>query len=177
MEDKAVKEAGFPALLVKECTDDPSLVENWEALIIVLGRKLIGIDSPSPDDNWTSFVIDEDEVEAMGAEYVDHSQIIMTLFSAPVKLHILVPTSSNVSTPGMYITSAECPAYIRLHLLATLLTAIRNNTFKEQGEGFLVAAMRLLEGSWADIEVCLFNQEPSFLHNSRRIMDHQISQM
>lgn len=152
--EKAVKEAGFPPPLVQECTVNLELMDDWPRLLVALGCKLIGeSDSPLGDGVTDAFIVDEDEVLAMGAERTDTSQIVMTLFSAPIKLHIFMQQTSVVHLPGMYISSTQHPAYIRLHLLGTLLSAIRNNTFREPGEGFLVASMRILEDCWAKIEV------------------------
>lgn len=157
IEDKAIKEAGWPAHVVKQCTSDRRLLESWDLLIAALGRTLIGEDIHSLFNFGisTKIDIDAEEVEALGAQYIDPSQLVMPLFSAPVKLHILVsPDGSYPRTgyPPMYITSPSVPAYIRLHLLSQLLRAIRADTFVETGESFCMAAMRFLEDQWASIE-------------------------
>ena len=162
IEEKAVKEAGWPAHVVRDCLSDPRLLESWELLILALDKKLIGdewasIFVHSPSKRTAMCTISKDEVEALGAHYVDPCTLVMPLFSAPVKLHILVspnnlPESLSSGHPPMYIASPSVPAYIRLHLLAQLLQAIKLGNFVESDEGFLVAAMRLLEGEWATIE-------------------------
>jgi hypothetical protein len=157
IEDKAIKEAGWPAHVVKQCTSDQRLLESWELLIAALGRILIGEDphAHSTPGHSTNFNIDNEEVEALGAQYIDPSQLVMPLFSAPIKLHILIsPNESYPHTgyPPMYITSTSVPAYIRLHLLSQLLLAIQAGGFVEPGEGFCMAAMQLLEERWANIE-------------------------
>ena len=157
IEDKAIKEAGWPAHIVKQCTSDQRLLESWELLIAALGKKLIGEDPHafSTPQNPTKFDIDKEEVEALGAQYVDSSQLVMPLFSAPVKLHILISSDEsypNTGYPPMYITSTSVPAYIRLHLLSQILLAIQADGLVEPGEGFCMAAMRFLEDQWATIE-------------------------
>jgi hypothetical protein len=157
IEDKAIKEAGWPAYVVKHCTSDQRLLGSWELLIAALGNALIGEDLHSfsvPGDS-TRIKFDEEEVAAFGAEYVEPSHLVMPLFSAPVKLHILVsPDETHEPTryPPMYITSNSIPAYIRLHLLSRLLLAIKADGFIDQGEGFCMAAMRFMEEQWASIE-------------------------
>lgn len=157
VEDKAIKEAGWPAHVVKQCTSDRRLLENWGLLIVALGRKLIGEDSDAifTHGSSTKINIDQEEVDALGAYYIDPLQLVMPLFSAPVKLHILVsPDKSypHAEHPPMYITSSSVPAYVRLHLLSQLLRAIGTDRFVEPGEGFCMAAMRFLEEQWAIIE-------------------------
>ncbi|KAG9314147.1 P-loop containing nucleoside triphosphate hydrolase protein [Chiua virens] len=157
-EDLAIKEAGFPAHLVKEHTADPSLAEDLVLLITGLSRRLIGKDT---GDLFTASVDLElscggirdrtDEIEALGAHFVDPCHIAMPLFSAPVELHILL-LSDDSSLPVVYIGSASVAPYIRLHLLAQFLCAAEQEDFMEPGEGFLMAAMRILEDCWAQIE-------------------------
>lgn len=161
IEEKAGKEAGFPALVVKQCTTDRRLLDRWDLLIAALGQKLIGNDWEQFFDGTkeTLFSIgDEDEISALGAEYVTPEQLDMPLFSAPIKLHILVsPNESYPETgyPPFYITSSSIPSYIRLHLLAQLLRSVQleGSDFVQPGEGgFCMAAMRVLEAEWAIIE-------------------------
>jgi len=157
IEDKAIKEAGWPAHVVKRCTSDQRLLESWDLLIAALGRILIGEDVHPLFDLGisTKIDIDAEEVEALGAQYIGSSQLVMPLFSAPVKLHILVsPDGSHPLTgyPPMYITSPSVPAYIRLHLLSQLLRAVQADIFVEPGESFCMATMRFLEDQWANIE-------------------------
>jgi ATP-dependent RNA helicase DHX57 len=160
MEEKAVKVAGWPAHVVKDCLLDPRLLANWPLLILALNKKLIGdelngIFAHSPGKIATTRSMSKDEIEALGAYYVEPSTLVMPLFSAPVELHIVVlpndPTL-NSELPPMYITSPLVPAYIRLHLLSQFLQAVKLDNFFEAEEGLLMAAMRFLEGEWASIE-------------------------
>ena len=157
IEDKAIKEAGWPTHVVKQYTSDQRLLESWELLIAALGKKLIGEDvetlfAAQSGSTSHKIIIGGEEVEALGAQYVDQSQVVMPLFSGPVNLHILISPNDIHRYPSMYITSKSVPAYIRLHLLSRLLLAIQSNVFMEPGEGFLMAAMRILEDQWANIE-------------------------
>ncbi|KAF7302730.1 Dead deah box [Mycena chlorophos] len=156
VEDKASKEAGWPLHIVKTCLDeDTSLLENWDALLVTLGRKLIG----KTEDASVSepFVIDPDELEAMGASLEDENNLTMPLFSAPIKLHIHISSSSDPPYPRpgfapISLISKTVPAYVRLHMLAQLLEEMESDEFIQAGEGICMAAMRILEGAWAEIE-------------------------
>ncbi|KAH7923230.1 P-loop containing nucleoside triphosphate hydrolase protein [Leucogyrophana mollusca] len=163
IEDKAIKEAGWPAHTVKECTAHRELAENLDLLIVALDRKLIGEDfevTISLSDDVGTGVVDTlrenpEGLEALGAHYADPSQITMPLFSAPVQLQVMLPSTQSHTLrgyPPLYITSQSVPPYIRLHLLARLLEAMKQVDFIEPGEGFLMAAMRVLEEHWAKIE-------------------------
>ena len=154
IEDRAVKEAGWPAHVVKDCTVNSNLLA-WDRLLVALGRRLIGEDFLVGDANSDPYTINMDEVEALGASFVDPTQLIIPLFSAPIQVHILVSSAEGYPQPSyapMYITSTKAPPYIRLHLLSRVLLAITSNSFMEPEEGFCMAIMRCLEGEWALIE-------------------------
>ncbi|KAG5647688.1 hypothetical protein DXG03_008411 [Asterophora parasitica] len=156
--DKAVKEAGWPAHAVNEFTQVPALLQNWDVLLVALGERLIGkkwTEGNQLEVGGTPFEIDADEVEALGASISDSAELVIPLFSAPIQVHIL--TSSKKAYPRsdfspMYLTSTSVPAYVRLHLLTSLLVALKSEEFLEHGEGFCMAVMRVLEGEWAIIE-------------------------
>lgn len=159
IEDKAVKEAGWPPHAVKECTANPKFVEDWGLLMVGLGRKLIGKDLDgaveSSLDTHEPYGIDEDEATALGAFFPDPTHLAMPLFSAPIQLHVLIDANRGYPRPAyapMYITSPSVPAYIRLHLLSQLLREMGADDFIYSGEGFCMATMRILEGEWANIE-------------------------
>ncbi|KAJ6575382.1 P-loop containing nucleoside triphosphate hydrolase protein [Mycena capillaripes] len=155
IEDKATKEAGYPIHVVRACIDaDPSLVENWDLLLVTLGRKLIGIDESTTSAGAEPYQIDPDEIDAMGAAVVD-STLVMPLFSSPVKLHVLIDVEKKYPRPGympMFLTSTSVSAYIRLHLISQLLLEMEEEEFIQPGEGLCMAANRVLEGAWAVIE-------------------------
>ena len=161
IEDLAIKEAGFPAHVVKEYTADPNLAEDLVLLISALSRRLIGKDAGELFKASTNLELSchairdqTDEVEALGAHFVDPCHIVMPLFSGPVELHVVLPpdTCNDRSLPAAYVGSPSVPPYIRLYLLAQLLRAVEREDFIEPGEGFLIAAMRVLEDHWAQIE-------------------------
>jgi ATP-dependent RNA helicase DHX57 len=154
IEDKAVKEAGWPAHVVKDCTVNSNLLA-WDRLLAELGKRLIGKDSFVEVANSDPYIINTDEVEALGASFVDPTQLVIPLFSAPIQIHILVSSIEyypRSSYAPMYITSTTAPPYIRLHLLSRILIAMKSNSFMEPDEGFCMAVMRCLEGEWAIIE-------------------------
>ena len=161
IEDLAIKEAGFPAHIVKECTTDPRLAGNLASLISTLSRKLVGMATgelfkTSPDLQSSCHELRDrtDEVEALGAYFIDPCHIVMPLFSGPVELHVILSPDpcNDRSLPAVYVGSHSVAPYIRLHLLAQLLYATGREDFIEPGEGFLIAAMRVLEDHWAQIE-------------------------
>jgi ATP-dependent RNA helicase DHX57 len=163
MEEKIIKEAGFPAHIVKECSADLRSVKNLDMLVASLDQRLIGEGvgaQANPDDIMLVNIVDglrsnADEAEALGAHFVDTSHISMPLFSAPVELHVLLPSCSDYSFhnyPPVYITSKSVSPYVRLHLLSQLLQEMKQDRFIEPGEGFLMAAMRVLEEQWARVQ-------------------------
>jgi hypothetical protein len=42
IEERAIKQAGWPAHVVRECTAEPRLVEEWALLVAALNRRLVG---------------------------------------------------------------------------------------------------------------------------------------
>ncbi|RDB29375.1 hypothetical protein Hypma_015909 [Hypsizygus marmoreus] len=160
VEDKAVKEVGWPAHVVKSLTANPTLVQKWDLLMVALGKKLIGeaswvAEHDTGMNNASPYDINSDEVEALGASIEDPTQLVMPLFSAPIEVHILTSSDECYPRPGyspIYLTSTSLPAYVRLHLLSQLLMAMESEDFIEPGEGFCMAVMRVLEGEWAKIE-------------------------
>ncbi|KDQ63105.1 hypothetical protein JAAARDRAFT_119492 [Jaapia argillacea MUCL 33604] len=154
LEDKAVKEAGWPIHSVKDCAAQAES-EDWGSLITMLNQKLLGEEWVMPAEWDVVQLVDDEELEAIGASYVDSTEILITPFTAPLKLHILIPRGGSYSPqtypPPMYVTSNTIPAYVRLHLLSKLLRAIRIDELVQPGEEFFLAAMQLLEEEWAQI--------------------------
>jgi ATP-dependent RNA helicase DHX57 len=162
IEDRAIKQAGWPAHIVRECTAESRLLEEWALLVAALNRRLVGepwLDVVmQPDDGDAEEHITEDEMQSMGATYADDHTftLVMPLFLAPVQLNFVIPPgySYNRSSrpPPMYVTSSSVPAYVRLHLLAKLLGAFKQDTIKESTESICVSAMEVLEEHWAILE-------------------------
>jgi len=158
LEDRAVKVAGWPEHVVRGCTTDPQIDANWDLLLGSLGRKLIGADPTDDSDETSPYDINPEEAESFGALYETATHVAFPLFNAPITLHIeLSPpeSTSRYPRPGflpMYLTSESVPAYIRLHLLASLLGAMGDPAVIKNDGGFFPAAMRVLEETWADVE-------------------------
>ncbi|KAH9996047.1 P-loop containing nucleoside triphosphate hydrolase protein [Russula vinacea] len=154
IEERAIKQAGWPAHIVRECTAESRLLEEWALLVASLNRRLVGepwLDVVmQPDDSDAEEHITEDEIESMGATYADDHTftLVMPLFLAPIQLNFVIPPgySYNRSSrpPPMYITSPSVPAYVRLHLLTKLLHAFNRS--------ICVSAMEVLEEHWALLE-------------------------
>lgn len=161
VEERAVKEAGWPVKAVRECLMDSRLVEDWALLTAALNKRLLG-------DDWTTVfdrdlsgdvehLITQDDIESIGASYAEDSvTLVMPMFAAPLQLNFVIPPSLsyNISThpPPMYITSTSMPAYVRLHLLAHLLNAFKNGTILQLGLGLCLGTMQIVEEEWGTIE-------------------------
>lgn len=162
IEERAVKQAGWPAHVVRECTAERRLVEEWALLVAALNRRLVGESwlniTMQPDDGDVEERITEDEIESMGATYADDHTftLVVPLFLAPLQLNFVIPPgySYNRSSrpPPMYITSSSVPAYVRLHLLAKLLGAFELGTIKDSTESVCVSVMEVLEEHWGVLE-------------------------
>ncbi|KAF9486472.1 P-loop containing nucleoside triphosphate hydrolase protein [Pholiota conissans] len=157
IEDKAVKEAGWPLQAVKECTAKPEVLRCWDLLLVILGRKLIGLSGVDFDANGDDppYSIQSVEYEALGAHLAEPGHLVVPLFSAPIEIHVLFSESKRFPRPGyypVYITSTTAPAYVRLHLLSRLLLGMQASPHLEAGEGFCMAVMRIVEEAWAEIE-------------------------
>lgn len=162
IEERAIKQAGWPAHIVHECTAESRLLEEWALLIAALNCRLVGkpwLDvAMQPDDGDDEERMTEDEIESMGASYADDHTftLVMPLLIAPVQLHFVIPPgySYNRSSrpPPMYVSSSSVSAYVRLHLLAKLLEAFEQGIIKESAESICVSAMQVLEEHWAVIE-------------------------
>ena len=162
IEERAIKQAGWPAHIVRECTAEPRLVEEWALLVAALNRRLVGLPwldvTMQPDDGDVEERISEDEIESMGATYTDDHTftLVMPLFLAPIQLNFVIPPgySYNRSSrpPPMYVTSSSVPSYVRLHLLTKLLGAFELGTINDSTESICVSAMEVLEEHWAVLE-------------------------
>ncbi|KAF8910089.1 P-loop containing nucleoside triphosphate hydrolase protein [Gymnopilus junonius] len=158
VEDKAVKEAGWPPQIVKECiAAEPGSLQRWDLLMVALGRKLIGEqaqESINPDE-VPPYSIEEDENEALGAYLEEEGHLVLPLFSAPIKIHILFSASEQYPRPGyipVYITSNTAAAYVRLHLLSRFLTTMQSKPELDAGQGFVMTVMQIIEAEWAMVE-------------------------
>ncbi|CCL98140.1 uncharacterized protein FIBRA_00134 [Fibroporia radiculosa] len=160
LEEKAVKECGWPAHIVRECVADHKLANDWRLLLSALNRRLIGesadliASDASIDDD--AEVVNEEELQSIGGQTLDGGQILIRPPVAPITLVVFASHDLKVSTrgtpPPMYIASASVPAYIRLHIVSQLLLSFKGGTFMDPGDSFVMAAIRLLEEQWIAIE-------------------------
>ena len=158
VEDKAVKECGWPAHVVKECISEEGLAEDWGKLVFALNCTLVGVDwreaaTIQPTDEEA---LDEDEVEALGGRAGMNGELIIPLPVAPLTLHMIVPKDHTLPAshthPPMYFTSSSVAAYVRLHILSRLITAFKTGTLRDPGETVIMAIMRHVEEEWAVIQ-------------------------
>ncbi|KAH8094722.1 P-loop containing nucleoside triphosphate hydrolase protein [Cristinia sonorae] len=160
IEEKAVKECGWPAHVVHECMAAVESVDDWSGLIRALNGRLLGdpdsLDEDTIDSSGQVEHLDDEEVEGWNARFVEPSHLALPMPVAPIELHIMLNSDHTIPTQGrpppMYITSNMAPAYIRLHLLSNLLTAFTTGSLLEPGESVIMACLRLLEEDWAKIE-------------------------
>ncbi|KAI0076064.1 P-loop containing nucleoside triphosphate hydrolase protein [Panus rudis PR-1116 ss-1] len=160
MQEKAVKQGGFPVQAVQECMEHCKTMDDWPLLIRLLNKKLAGeaIDDLSSPFKFSAELeaIDEEEVETMNGRFEASNEIYLPAPMAPLQLHVTVPPERALpkegEPPPMYITSIEVAAYVRLHILRRLLLAIKNGTFADPSESFVMASIRILEEEWAHIQ-------------------------
>lgn len=182
VEDRAVKFAGWPVHIVRECIAEEHLSGDWALLIAALDNRLMGKGrhdvtiEPSNDDIFEEEdVISEEDIEMMGAVWKEESTLTMSLFSAPLQINFVIPPNYkyNRSTrpPPMYITSTSAPAYIRLHLLSHLLEAFASGVILENGWGILLGAMQVVEEQWGMVES---QGAPDIAHVMRHLMPSEL---
>ncbi|GJE89518.1 HrpA-like RNA helicase [Phanerochaete sordida] len=158
--DKAVKECGWPAHVVKYLVKDRRLVEDWGLLQQALNRALVGAaeeDISLETEATETEALDEDELSAYDAKFMDNTHLLIPLPVAPLELHVILRTDDRSiavrgEPPAMYITSKTVAAYVRLHILSQLLSAFRNDTLVDPGESVIMAAVRFIEEQWASVE-------------------------
>ncbi|TFK86940.1 P-loop containing nucleoside triphosphate hydrolase protein [Polyporus arcularius HHB13444] len=158
VEEKAVKECGWPAHVVKECMSEPELAEDWGKLLFALDCRLVGLDwkEASAFEASATEVIDEDEVEALEGKRGLHGELIIPLPVAPLSLHIVVSAGGTIPAAGahspMYLTSPSVAAYVRLDIVSKLIVALRSGTLCDPDESVIMAMIRLIEEEWVAIQ-------------------------
>ncbi|KAI0828826.1 P-loop containing nucleoside triphosphate hydrolase protein [Trametes gibbosa] len=157
VEEKAVKECGWPEHVVKECTSNLGLAEDWPKLVFALNCRLLGEDWEDAKNVETleTETVDQDEIDALEGKIGDNGELIIPLPTAPLKLHIL--TADRVlriggTHPPMYLTSPSVAAYVRLHLLSRLIHAFKADSLRDPDESIIMASMRLVEEEWVVIQ-------------------------
>ncbi|PIL31325.1 hypothetical protein GSI_06023 [Ganoderma sinense ZZ0214-1] len=157
VEDKAVKECGWPSHVVKECTANTALAEDWGKLIFALNCRLVGTDwaETIPVEPEELEAIEQDEVEALGGRAGINGELIVPLPMAPLSLHMIVPADRTLPTAGthppMYLISSSVAAYVRLYILSKLIAAFKTGTLRDPAESVIMAIMRHVEEEWATI--------------------------
>ncbi|KAH9932077.1 P-loop containing nucleoside triphosphate hydrolase protein [Epithele typhae] len=158
IEEKAMKECGWPAHVVKECLADQEAGQDWAELIFALDSRLVGADwqGPVTDETQGLEEVDLDEVESFGGQMGSNGECIIPLPVAPMALHIILPDNYQIATAGthppMYFTSPTVAAYVRLHILSRIINAFRTGALLEDSETVIMAIMRIAEEEWAIIE-------------------------
>ncbi|TRM66280.1 P-loop containing nucleoside triphosphate hydrolase protein [Schizophyllum amplum] len=158
IQDRAVKEAGFPDHLVCQCLlGDASLGGDWPRLLATLGDRLIdGRNLPSDPE---PLIVDEEEATALGADIVASTEetyktVVLPLFSDPdTKVHIVADQASACPRTDFvpaYITSPNLPPYVRLQLLACLLRFVRSPEARESG--LYMGALQAVDGEWVRVQ-------------------------
>ena len=157
IEEKAVKECGWPTAVVKECISQPKLEEDWGKLVFSLNCRLMGAkwEDVSIQANEVE-TIDNEELESLGGQMATSGELILPLPVAPLILHMIVAKDLVVPASGthppMYLTSSSVPAYVRLHILSKVILTFISGTLREPAETVLMAMMRIIEEEWAIVE-------------------------
>ena len=160
IEERATKQAGFPAHVVRECLEDARLIEDWALLVTALNHYLIGKDWLTVFEEHLDIMeaepISTEEAEAIGASYDDDSTLTMPLFVAPIQVHFVIPLTyiynKSSHPPPIYLTSNSVPAYVRLHLLSQLHEGFESGFIQNTGEGVCLGVMQVLEEQWGHVE-------------------------
>ncbi|KAI0673812.1 P-loop containing nucleoside triphosphate hydrolase protein [Trametes maxima] len=173
VEEKAVKECGWPEHVVKEFTTNAKFAEAWPDLIFALDCRLIG-------ENWEEAekvqaqeteAIDQDEIDALEGKAGTNGEIVIPLPTAPLKLHIIATEQRTLpiggTHPPMYLTSTSVAAYVRLYILSRLINVFKTDSLRDPDESIIMAVMRLVEEEWALIQD---NGPPSVSESLRHLL-------
>ncbi|KXN88875.1 hypothetical protein AN958_06745 [Leucoagaricus sp. SymC.cos] len=156
IEERAVKEAGFPNYAVQELTTDSLVINDWPMLVAKLGNKLLGISDDNVGSDAPVFVLDEDELESLGGEIRENGHFVLPSFTAPITLHILFNAAECYPRPRycpIYTTSETVPPYMRLHILSRVLSVL--NDISDPGRlehSFGLTLMQIMDEEWARLE-------------------------
>ena len=164
MEDRAVKDAGYPRMATKEAFEQ--IHGDLSTVFEVLLRRLLGL----PPAEVASELFDQEardagregELEAVQSVYPNASFdsgtsiLSVPLTMAPATLNIIYATEhpypESTRFPPYYVTSATLPPYIRLHLTAEIARAVSPNGERFEGEGICFNAIEAAEAAWNTIE-------------------------
>jgi ATP-dependent RNA helicase DHX57 len=164
IEDKAVKEAGYPRAATKSAMK--SVDNEPETVFEMLAYKLTGLEVPQTSiqefDQESREVGRQSEIEAVQAVFPsatydsETSTLSIPCSTAPVTFHIIYtklhPYPESSRLPPFYISSNSVPAYIRLHLTSLVFTAVSPNGERYENEGICFNAVEALEAGWEALE-------------------------
>ncbi|KAI0785417.1 hypothetical protein BC629DRAFT_1593889 [Irpex lacteus] len=95
LQDKAIKECGWPAHVVKDVLANSDIGYDWARLVKALNHKLMGDESILPPNETDLEAVDTDELEAFGGSFVDDYHMKLLLPVAPVQLHVHFPSTTH----------------------------------------------------------------------------------
>jgi hypothetical protein len=160
MEDRAVKDAGYPRMATKEAFGH--VMGSFSTVFEVLLRRLLGL--PHLEFGLEAFdqgardASREGELEAVQSVFptatFDSGTSILSvpLVTAPATFNLIYaahhPYPESTRLPPYYITSASLPPYVRLHLTAAIALAISPNGARFEGEGICFNAIEAAETAW-----------------------------
>lgn len=160
IEDRAVKEAGYPRRAVKEALKQ--LEDQLDAAFEFLVSKLAGLSIR--DFKSASFDRDardaarEAEIEAILSVYpnatfnAEIATLSVPLAPSPAIIHFIYlsnhPYPETTCLPTFYISSDSLPAYVRLHITSRVAQSIE----RYEGEGCCFNAIEAANNIWQDLE-------------------------
>ncbi|KIM31725.1 hypothetical protein M408DRAFT_317990 [Serendipita vermifera MAFF 305830] len=164
MEDRAVKDAGYPRIAVKEAFEQVG--DNFSAVFEVLLQRLLGLPTVNIDSGdfykETRDIGRDGEREAVQSVFPDAtfdpgtSILSVPLATVPATLNVIYadehPYPDSTRLPPYYITSSTLPPYLRLHLTAVIAQAVSPNGERFEGEGICFNAIEAVEAAWIAIE-------------------------
>ncbi|TDL28076.1 P-loop containing nucleoside triphosphate hydrolase protein [Rickenella mellea] len=180
LEERAIKECGWPSVTVKAITTRSEFEGGWVSLIEELNFRLIGQDFQDLPRDGAARLIEcvmdsrnQEEIEAVRSVYIDaefvesSEELIIPLCDTPMRLHVLMSKSHGYPNvlPPMFITSAVVPAYVRLHCLSKCLEQLQDRV--GAGEGVCFAAAQFIEEQWLTLEK---QGPPDISHVMRHIL-------
>ncbi|KDQ15674.1 hypothetical protein BOTBODRAFT_54555 [Botryobasidium botryosum FD-172 SS1] len=175
VEERAIKEAGWPEKVVKDVMRDAKVGGKWELLIECLCRKLLGKtwDDITPSHSLTKAEMEDrdqkraEDLDAVVSVYPSatfnrsDATLSISLPNAPhIALNILHPDNHPYPSPGarfppLFVSAPGLAPYTRLHLLSTVLNSLYTGDLQpliEAGECVSFTAVDIVETEWQRIE-------------------------
>ncbi|CCA73631.1 related to helicases [Serendipita indica DSM 11827] len=163
MEDRAVKEAGYPRLIVNECIEE--CPDNLDLVFELLTHRLLGLSNPSFVDEYDRELCKaarNEELEAIQSVYPDVtfnealSILTIPIEGTPATLNIIYsahhpyPLGSRI--PPFYVTSDTLPAYLRLYFVMRIAETLFPNGQRVEDEGICFNGVEAALVAWSEIE-------------------------